>query len=124
LKFYDIDALENKCRSDNKYEITALVAARARWLSEKKTVVDALPANEKYLSAALLEIEQGALPEDWREEREKTLLHPHVSNPHASASHAPDPQVSDTQVPDPFVSDSPVADPPVSSAEPVAPVGA
>ena len=80
MKFYDIDALENKCRTDNKYEITALVASRARWLSERKTVIDALPANEKYLSAALLEIEQGTLPVDWVEERDKTLLHPRITS--------------------------------------------
>jgi len=72
MKFYDIDALENKCRVDNKYKITALVAARARWLSEQKTVLDALPANEKYLSAALLEIENGSLPAAWIAELEKT----------------------------------------------------
>ena len=71
MKFYDIDALEGRCGSDNKYKIAALVAARARWLSEKKTVVDALPANEKYLSAALLEIEHGELPGDWVRELEK-----------------------------------------------------
>ena len=71
MKFYDIDALEGKCGSDNKYIITALVAARARWLSEKRTVIDALPANEKYLSAALLEIEHGKLPDDWVKELEK-----------------------------------------------------
>ena len=73
MKFYDIDALENKCRVDNKYKITALVAARARWLSEQKTVLDALPANEKYLSAALLEIENGSLPAAWIEELEKAV---------------------------------------------------
>ena len=38
MKFYDLDALEAKCGTDNKYEITALVAARARWLSEHKTL--------------------------------------------------------------------------------------
>ena len=71
MKFYDIDALENKCRIDNKYKITALVAARARWLSEQKTILDAQPANEKYLSAALLEIENGSLPGAWVEELER-----------------------------------------------------
>ena len=71
MKFYDIDALEDKCGTGNKYKITALVAARARWLSEKKTVVDALPANEKYLSAALLEIEHEELSGEWIEELEK-----------------------------------------------------
>ena len=62
MKFYDIDALESKCGTDNKYKITAMVAARARCLSEKKTVTGALPVNEKYLSAALLEIERGEFP--------------------------------------------------------------
>ena len=38
MKFYDLDALENKCGTDNKYEITALVAARARWLSKHKKI--------------------------------------------------------------------------------------
>jgi DNA-directed RNA polymerase subunit K/omega len=71
MKFYDIDALESKCGTDNKYKITALVAARARWLSEKKTFIDALPANEKYLSAALLEVEEGKLLINWTEEQEK-----------------------------------------------------
>ncbi|MDR1978208.1 MAG: DNA-directed RNA polymerase subunit omega [Synergistaceae bacterium] len=92
MKFYDIDALENTCGTDNKYEITALVAARARWLSERKTVIDALPANEKYLSAALLEIEQGAIPGDWVEGLEKTSFHHNAKNtPNASnAQHVPD----------------------------------
>ena len=71
MKFYDIDALEGRCKTDNKYKITALVAARARWLSEQKTVLDALPANEKYLSAALLEIENDRLPSEWIEELER-----------------------------------------------------
>ncbi len=70
MKFYDIDALKDKCGTDNKYKITALVAARARWLSEQKTSLDALPANEKYLSSALLEIETGKLPFNWAEELE------------------------------------------------------
>jgi DNA-directed RNA polymerase subunit K/omega len=82
MKFYDIDALETKCGTDNKYKITALVAARARWLSEKKTFIDALPANEKYLSAALLEIEEGKLPLNWAEEEEKT---PHRKRSKAAA---------------------------------------
>ena len=72
MKFYDIDALENKCKIDNKYKITALVAARARWLSEQKTLLDAQPLNEKYLSAALLEIENDSLPRAWVEELERT----------------------------------------------------
>ncbi|MDR1378266.1 MAG: DNA-directed RNA polymerase subunit omega [Synergistaceae bacterium] len=75
MKFYDIDALESKCGTDNKYKITALVAARARWLSERKTFIDALPVNEKYLSAALLEVEEGKLLINWTEEQEKIPSH-------------------------------------------------
>lgn len=65
MKFYDIDALDSRCGVDNKYQLTALVAARARWLSERKNHLDALSASEKYLSAALLEIEDGKVPRDW-----------------------------------------------------------
>ncbi|MDR1622185.1 MAG: DNA-directed RNA polymerase subunit omega [Synergistaceae bacterium] len=97
MKFYDIDALENKCGTDNKYEITALVAARARWLSEKKTVIDALPANEKYLSAALLEIEQGTLPKDWVEELEKTPSRSsRSSSSHSNSPHTGSPRYSNS----------------------------
>lgn len=63
MKFYDLDALEQKCGTDNKYEITALVAARARWLSEHKTLEEGVPDNEKYLSVALLEVEKGEFPQ-------------------------------------------------------------
>ncbi|MDR3229929.1 MAG: DNA-directed RNA polymerase subunit omega [Synergistaceae bacterium] len=69
MKFYDIDDLETKCGTDNKYRITALVAARARWLSEQKSI-DMLQVKEKYLSAALLEVEQGSIPARWLEELE------------------------------------------------------
>jgi DNA-directed RNA polymerase subunit K/omega len=74
MKFYDIDDLENRYGTDNKYRITALVAARARWLSEQKTVIDALPVNEKYLSAALIEVEHGAIPPQWIEDLENDVL--------------------------------------------------
>ncbi|MDR1875421.1 MAG: DNA-directed RNA polymerase subunit omega [Synergistaceae bacterium] len=74
MKFYDIDDLENRYGTDNKYRITALVAARARWLSEQKTVLNALPANEKYLSAALLEVENGTIPRQWIEALENDTL--------------------------------------------------
>jgi len=70
MKFYDIDALESKCNIDNKYKITALVAARARWFSEQKNTLDVESANEKYLSAALMEIDSGRLPAAWVEELE------------------------------------------------------
>ncbi|MDR3265141.1 MAG: DNA-directed RNA polymerase subunit omega [Synergistaceae bacterium] len=69
MKFYDIDALESKCGTDNKYRITALVAARARWLSEQKSI-DMLQVKEKYLSAALVEVENGTIPARWLEELE------------------------------------------------------
>ena len=75
MKFYDIDVLENKCSIDNKYKITALVAARARWLSEQKTILDARPENEKYLTMALLEVEEEKLPDEWVAELWKT---PHL----------------------------------------------
>ncbi len=65
MKFYDIDALGSKCGTNNKYEITALVAARARWLSEQKASEDVSLANEKFLSMALLEIEHDKLPFEW-----------------------------------------------------------
>lgn len=74
MKFYDIDALNKQCGFDNKYQITALVAARARYLSEHKMNIDALPINEKYLSAALLEIENGDLPQDWLKNLEEQAL--------------------------------------------------
>ena len=73
MKFYDIDALEGKCSIDNKYKITALVAARARWLSEQKNPLDADAKNEKYLSAALSEIDGGRLPAEWVEELEAAI---------------------------------------------------
>lgn len=59
MKFYDLEDLAVKCRTDNKYDITARVAARARWLSEHKTVDNDLLNNERYLSLALLEVEEG-----------------------------------------------------------------
>ncbi len=59
MKFYDLEGLAEKSGTDNKYEITAKVSARARWLSEhNKTDRDVL-ANERYLSVALAEIDQG-----------------------------------------------------------------
>lgn len=59
MKFYDLEELSQKCGTDNKYDITARVAARARWLSEQRTVEKKLPSNERYLSMALLEVDQG-----------------------------------------------------------------
>lgn len=59
MKFYDLEDLAAKCGTDNKYDITARIAARARWLSEQKKVEKDLLSNERYLSMALLEAEQG-----------------------------------------------------------------
>ncbi|MBQ9564520.1 MAG: DNA-directed RNA polymerase subunit omega [Synergistaceae bacterium] len=59
MKFYDLEGLSQKCGTDNKYEITARLAARARWLSEQRTADRDLLTNERYLSLALLEVEKG-----------------------------------------------------------------
>ncbi len=58
MKFYDLETLSRKCGTDNKYEITARIAARARWLEEHKTVLDH-DINERYLSIALSESNLG-----------------------------------------------------------------
>ncbi|MCR4818758.1 MAG: DNA-directed RNA polymerase subunit omega [Fretibacterium sp.] len=58
MKFYDLEALSRKCGTDNKYEITARIAARARWLGEHKTVLEH-DVNERYLSIALKESDLG-----------------------------------------------------------------
>ncbi len=61
LKFYDLEWLSNKLGTDNKYKITAEVAAKARQESEELTVIDKNnPGNERYISNVLLEVEQGA----------------------------------------------------------------
>ncbi|MBR1673279.1 MAG: hypothetical protein IJ702_10165 [Fretibacterium sp.] len=57
MKFYDLEALSRKCGTDNKYEITARIAARARWLGEHRTIEHNV--NERYLSLALLETDLG-----------------------------------------------------------------
>ena len=59
MKFYDLEGLSQKCGTDNKYDITARVAARARWLSEQRLLDRDLMTNERYLSLALLEVEKG-----------------------------------------------------------------
>ena len=59
MKFYDLEGLAQKCGTDNKYEITVSIAARARWLGEHKTIENDLMTNERYLSMALLEVEKG-----------------------------------------------------------------
>lgn len=59
MKFYDIEWLAKKCGTDNKYEITAKVAAEARRESEESALDKTNPANERYISNVLLEIEEG-----------------------------------------------------------------
>ena len=62
MKFYDIEWLAEKCGTDNKYEITAKVAAEARRESEEEETDRTNPANERYISNVLLEIEEGTSP--------------------------------------------------------------
>ena len=62
MKFYDLEWLANKCGTDNKYEITAKVAAEARRESEEAVCDKTNPANERYISNVLLEIEEGRSP--------------------------------------------------------------
>ena len=59
MKFYDIEWLAKRCGTDNKYEITAKVAAEARRESEESVGDKTNPANERYISNVLLEIEEG-----------------------------------------------------------------
>ena len=59
MKFYDLEWLAKKCGTDNKYEITAKVAAEARRESEESVNDRTNPANERYISNVLLEIEEG-----------------------------------------------------------------
>ena len=62
MKFYDIEWLAEKCGTDNKYEITAKVAAEARRESEEEATDKTNPANERYISNVLLEIEEDRSP--------------------------------------------------------------
>ena len=62
MKFYDLEWLANKCGTDNKYEITAKVAAEARRESEEEATDKTNPANERYISNVLLEIEEDRSP--------------------------------------------------------------
>ncbi|MBQ3456547.1 MAG: hypothetical protein IJG36_08920 [Synergistaceae bacterium] len=62
MKFYDIEWLAEKCGTDNKYEITVKVAAEARRESESQSVDKTNPANERYISNVLQEIEDGTSP--------------------------------------------------------------
>ncbi|MBQ2615758.1 MAG: hypothetical protein IJG51_02400 [Synergistaceae bacterium] len=62
MKFYDLEWLAEKCGTDNKYEITAKVAAEARRESEEAAFDKTRPANERYISNVLLEIEENRSP--------------------------------------------------------------
>ena len=62
MKFYDLEWLAEKCGTDNKYEITAKVAAEARRESEEAANERTSPANERFISNVLLEIEEGKSP--------------------------------------------------------------
>ena len=59
MKFYDLEWLAQKCGTDNKYEITAKIAAEARRESEEASLEKNAPSNERYISNVLLEIEEG-----------------------------------------------------------------
>lgn len=62
MKFYDLEWLAEKCGTDNKYEITAKVAAEARRESEEMPIDKADPGNERFISNVLLEIEENRSP--------------------------------------------------------------
>ena len=62
MKFYDLEWLAEKCGTDNKYEITAKVAAEARRESEEEGVDKTDPGNERFISNVLLEIEENRSP--------------------------------------------------------------
>ncbi|MBQ4470662.1 MAG: hypothetical protein IJR35_10340 [Synergistaceae bacterium] len=62
MKFYDLEWLAERCGTENKYEITAKVAAEARRESEESPIEKNSPANERFISNVLLEIEEGKSP--------------------------------------------------------------
>ena len=62
MKFYDMEWLSKKCGTDNKYEITAKVAAEARRESEMPNQDKTDPKNELYISNVLDEIAEGKSP--------------------------------------------------------------
>ncbi|MBQ6774117.1 MAG: hypothetical protein IJP48_08675 [Synergistaceae bacterium] len=62
MKFYDLEWLAEQCGTDNKYEITAKVAAEARRESEEYQIDKSIPANERFISNVLQEIEEGESP--------------------------------------------------------------
>ena len=57
MKFYDLEWLAQKCGTDNKYEITAKIAAEARRESEEAVFEKGNPGNERFISNVLKEIE-------------------------------------------------------------------
>ncbi len=59
MKFYDLEWLSEKLGTDNKYKITAEIAAKARQESEEISILDKNTPNERYISNVLLEVEQG-----------------------------------------------------------------
>ena len=62
MKFYDLEWLAQKCGTENKYEITAKIAAEARRESEETSLEKGNPGNERYISNVLHEIEEGISP--------------------------------------------------------------
>ncbi|MBQ9433200.1 MAG: hypothetical protein IJU26_03185 [Synergistaceae bacterium] len=62
MKFYDLEWLADKCGTENKYEITAKIAAEARRESEEASLEKGTPVNERYISNVLQEIEEGTSP--------------------------------------------------------------
>ena len=62
MKFYDLEWLAEKCGTENKYEITAKIAAEARRESEEASLEKNSPSNERFISNVLREIEEGTSP--------------------------------------------------------------
>lgn len=62
MKFYDLEWLAKRCGTDNKYEITAKIAAEARRESEEAVIEKGVPQNERFISNVLHEIEEGTSP--------------------------------------------------------------
>ncbi|NLB83325.1 MAG: DNA-directed RNA polymerase subunit omega [Synergistaceae bacterium] len=80
--FYDIDSLAAKQGISNKYLLTAAVATRARELSEQKgRTLD--EENEKFISIALAEFDEGELALS-PEGEELAILRPGDDPSHAS----------------------------------------
>ena len=64
MKFYDLEWLAAKCGTDNKYEITVKVASEARRESEEALPLREKnsPADERFISNVLYEIEEDKSP--------------------------------------------------------------